>query len=180
MKALVPLADGVEEMEAVIIIDTLRRARWEVTPVSITGEKTITASRGVVLVADAIWEQLDPSDYDLLILPGGLGGTEALTAHAGVQEAIRVFLASGRTVAAICAAALALQAAGVLEGRRVTCHPSVANRLTATSRTTARVEIDGDLITSQGPGTAFEFALTLVRELDSAAVADEVAAGLIL
>ena len=75
MKALVPLADGVEEMEAVIVIDTLRRARWEVTAGSITGDRTVTASRGVVLVADAVWEQLDPSDYDVLILPGGLGGT---------------------------------------------------------------------------------------------------------
>ncbi len=175
MNTLVPLANGVEEMEAVIIIDTLRRAGWDVISVAVEGNTTIKCSRGVVLVADQLWEQIDPADFDLIVLPGGLQGTETLTAHAGLAETIRIFLTTDRTVAAICAAPLALQAAGVLTGRSITCHPSVTDDITITKASASNVVIDGNLITSQGPGTAIPFALTLIQQIDGEAKAKQIA-----
>ena len=94
MKALVPIANGSEEMEAVIIIDTLRRAEWDVTVAGLT-EGVIEASRGVKLVPDTTWDQINPADFDIILLPGGFGGTEALMAHAGVQQTLRDFHAKG-------------------------------------------------------------------------------------
>jgi 4-methyl-5(b-hydroxyethyl)-thiazole monophosphate biosynthesis len=179
MKALVPLADGVEEMEAVIVIDTLRRAQWEVTSAAI-GDQTVEASRGIRLVADARWNDIDPSAYDTMVLPGGAEGARRLASHAGVLETVRVFAATGRTVAAICAAPLVLQAAGILEGREATCHPSVRADLTAASAGNGRVIVDGNVITSQGPGTAFEFALTLIRRLDNPRKAADVAEAMLV
>ena len=174
MKTIVPLANGVEEMEAVIIIDTLRRAGWDVTSVAVEGNTTIKCSRGVVLIADTLWERIAPADFDLLVLPGGIKGVEKLTIHAGLAETIRIFLASDRTVAAICAAPLVLQAAGVLTDRSVTCHPSVSKDITITT-SKSNVVIDGNLITSQGAGTTMEFALTLIQELESETKAKQVA-----
>jgi 4-methyl-5(b-hydroxyethyl)-thiazole monophosphate biosynthesis len=178
-KTLVPLVDGVEEMEAVIIIDTLRRAQWEVMAVGMTGID-ITASRGVRLRADAVWSSIIPDSFDVLILPGGREGTRALSGDPRIQNLIQRFVASRKWVAAICAAPLALQSAGVLNGRKATCHPGVRKELTVPQRLDDRVVIDNRIITSQGPGTAFEFALTLIRLLDGQASAQTVAAGLIL
>jgi len=178
-KALVPLANGAEEMEAVIVIDTLRRARWDVVSVGLTG-RTIVASRGVTLVADAEWAEIVPSSFDILVLPGGREGTRVLCSDARVQKLIQEFAQANKWVAAICAAPLALQAAGVLTGCRATCHPGVRDELTATRRLNDRVVVDGRIVTSQGPGTTFEFALSLIRLLDGPAAADAVAQGLIL
>lgn len=178
-KALVPLADGVEEMEAVIVIDTLRRAQWDVVSVGLTG-KTITASRGVKLVADAEWADIVPASFDIVILPGGREGTRVLCADPRIQNLIQEFVGANKWVAAICAAPLALQAAGVLTGRRATCHPGVRDELIATRRLNDRVVVDDRMVTSQGPGTAFEFALSLIRLLDGPAASDAIARGLIL
>ena len=180
MKALIPLADGVEEMEAVIVIDTLRRAGWDVTAAGIAGT-TIRASRGVGLLADVAWADMDANSFEILILPGGLEGTRALCAHDGVQQAIRTFADTGRPLAAICAAPLALQAAGVLKGRHVTCHPTTEKELTqATLVGGQRVVVDGNLVTSRGPGTALEFALTLIREFDDTTKADAIAKAMVI
>ncbi len=180
MKALVPIANGSEEMEAVIIIDTLRRAEWDVTVAGLT-PGIIDASRGVKLVADADWGTIDPMDFDVLLLPGGFGGTMAFCEHAGVQQAIRDFDAAEKPFGCICAAALALNKAGVLEGRSFTCYPGVEQKLPADIQPLdAAVVIDGNLITSQGPGTAFEFALALIEEFDSEEKSAEVRAGLLL
>ena len=180
MKALVPIANGSEEMEAVIIIDTLRRAEWDVTVAGLTAG-TITASRGVKLVPDTTWDQINPADFDIILLPGGFGGTEALMAHAGVQQALRDFNAKGKWIGSICAAALALNEAGVLEGRRFTCYLGVEKKLPADVQPVNEpVVVDGHLITSQGPGTAFEFALKVIAECGSPNKSAEVRAGLLL
>jgi 4-methyl-5(b-hydroxyethyl)-thiazole monophosphate biosynthesis len=173
--ALIPLANGVEEMEAVIIIDVLRRARWNVTAATVESD-VLTASRNVRLVADARWDSLDPASYDILILPGGAVGVATLKTHAGVLAAVRFFAGSSRkTLAAICAAPLVLQEAGILHGRRVTSHPSVASNLADAVHINERVVEDGNLITSQGPGTSFDFALALVRKIDGAPTAEALA-----
>ena len=178
-RALVPLAAGVEEMEAVIIIDVLRRSGWEVVAAGVT-PSPILASRGVRLLADAEWSQLDPAAFDILIIPGGAGGTDVLAQTPSVLAAVRDFRAAGKPLAAICAGPLVLQAAGVLHGVRATCHPGVASRLTATPRLPERVVVDGNTITSQGPGTTMEFALAIIEHVDGARTAKAVAPGLMM
>ncbi len=161
MKVLIPVADGSEEMETVIAADVFRRVPWEVT---LAGLKPgpITASRGVRLIPDAAWPDVRVEDYGLLVIPGGLEGVRAMAGDRRVLEAVRVFAASGKWVAAICAGPLVLQAAGILDARAATCHPGVADELTRARRLDTRVVTDGRLITSQGPGTALEFALAVV------------------
>lgn len=180
MKTLVPIANGSEEMEAVIIIDTLRRAEFDVTVAGLT-DGTIEASRGVKLVPDTTWDQINPDDYDILLLPGGFGGTVALCEHAGVQQALKDFNANKKWLGSICAAALALNEAGVLEGKKFTCYPGVEEKLPAHIQPVDEVVVvDGHLITSQGPGTAFEFALKVIAECGSPNLSAEVRAGLLL
>jgi len=179
-RVLVPLAPGVEEMEAVIVIDTLRRAGWEVVAAAMS-DMQVLASRGVKLVCDTAWTNVDPATFDVLVIPGGAGGTRALVADEQVLEAVRSFVQAGKTAAAICAGPLVLQAAGVLEGRRATCHPAARADLTQPAEITDdRVVVDGHVVTSQGPGTAFEFALALVRELDGPEAATAIAEGLVM
>jgi 4-methyl-5(b-hydroxyethyl)-thiazole monophosphate biosynthesis len=161
---LIPLADGVEEMEAVILIDVLRRAGLEVVTAGLAGNP-VTASRGVRLVPDHPWQTLKPDTFDVLAIPGGAEGVNRLMNDARILDTVRSFDLAGKWIAAICAGPLVLQKAGILDGRRVTCHPGVAAQLTATPRLNDRVVVDNRLITSQGPGTSFEFALTLVRLL---------------
>lgn len=180
MRVLVPIANGCEEMEAVIIVDTLRRADWDVTTAGLTAG-TIEASRGVKLVPDTAWDKIDPDDFDLLLLPGGFGGTMALSEHKGVQQALRDFDEKGKWIGAICAAALALNQAGILKGRRFTCYPGVEQKLPADVQPVeGNVVVDGHLITSRGPGTAFEFALKVIAECGSPNASAEVRAGLLL
>jgi 4-methyl-5(b-hydroxyethyl)-thiazole monophosphate biosynthesis len=162
---LVPLANGVEEMEAVIIIDVLRRAQWTVVTAGID-EGVVTASRGVRLLPDRPWAGVDPSGFDVLMIPGGGPGVERLLKDARLLAILRDFDRAGKWIGAVCAAPLVLQAAGILRGRRATCHPGVADRLTMTPRLDERVVVDGRLVTSQGPGTTMEFALAMVRLVD--------------
>jgi protein deglycase len=176
-RVLVPLIDGVEEMEAVIVIDVLRRAGWDVVSAGVGGP-VVTASRGVKLVPDAAWNDVDPAGFDALMIPGGRGA-RALAAEARVLDAVRAFRRAGKWVGAICAGPLVLQAAGVLEGVPATCHPSVAGEL-AGERSRERVVAHDRILTSQGPGTAFEFALALIRAIDGEAAADAVAGPMVL
>ena len=177
--ALVPLADGVEEMEAVIVIDVLRRAGWNVVAAGVSASQ-VRASRGVGLLADAVWEAVTPMDYDILVIPGGGPGVKNLCRHKGVLDAIRTFRDAGKPLAAICAGPLVLQEAGILDGVQVTCHPGAADELTATGRREERVVVDGKIVTSQGPGTAFEFALAILTLVDGPEAARAVAPGLVL
>lgn len=180
MKTLVPIANGSEEMEAVIIIDTLRRAGFDVTVAGLSAG-AIEAAHGVKLVPDTTWDQVNPADFDILLLPGGFGGTVAFCEHAGVQQAIKDFNAKKKWLGCICAAALALNEAGVLEGKKFTCYPGVEEKLPAHIQPVGEVVVvDGHLITSQGPGTAFEFALKVIAECGSPNTAADVRAGLLL
>jgi len=166
MKTLMPWADGVEEMEAVILADVLRRAGWPVTTAGLR-PGPVSGSRGVKLLPDAVWSDVAPDAFDALVLPGGARGTENLAAHAGVLAAVRAFDAAGKRLAAVCAAPLVLQAAGVLRpGRRITSHPAVRNQFRDADWRDERVVEDGPLVTSQGPGTCFEFALALVARAE--------------
>ncbi|MCC7300172.1 MAG: DJ-1/PfpI family protein [Verrucomicrobia bacterium] len=177
--ALIPLADGCEEMEAIIVADVLRRAGWSVVLAGLHGTAPVTASRKVKIVPDARWEELDLLSFDLIILPGGAGGTKVLCEHDGVQEALRIFDIEEKWIAAICAGPLALHKAGVLKGRAFTCFPGVEKEMRRADRSDEAVVVDRNLVTSQGPGTAFAFALKLIELLENETAAEKVRGGLI-
>lgn len=185
-KALVLLEDGCEELEAVSIIDALRRGGVEVVAASATGRAEIVCSRGVRLVADAA---LPPDEgeavrfaekFDAVALPGGMGGTKALAADARVLAVLRDAASRGAVVAAVCAAPMALDAAGVLAGRRFCCYPGIEKGLSGAGSFVpdAKTVTDGRLVTGTGPGTAAAFALAVLRALGGPA--DDVARGMLL
>jgi 4-methyl-5(b-hydroxyethyl)-thiazole monophosphate biosynthesis len=179
-KALVLLAEGVEEMEAVIVMDVLRRAGVVVVAAATGPTREVVASRGVRLIADALLSELPAAPGAALVIPGGAGGAKRLAADQRVLELVRTYVRSGKLVAAICAGPLVLQAAGVLEGVRFTCHPAACELFAGRPLAAERVVVDGTIITSQGPGTSMEFALSIARHLVSPATVAEVASGLIL
>jgi 4-methyl-5(b-hydroxyethyl)-thiazole monophosphate biosynthesis len=164
-KVLVPIADGSEEIEAVCIIDTLRRAGAEVTVASVDGPQ-VTASRGVKLVADARIADCTGQVYDCIALPGGMPGAEHLRDSTELIGMLKKQKQAGRLYGAICASpAVALHPHGLLEGVRATCYPSARSKLAPSHASDERVVVDGNCVTSQGPGTAIEFALKLVELL---------------
>lgn len=172
--AILPLAEGVEEMEAVILIDVLRRAGARVQVLGLGPEEQVHASREVVLGSEG--QLTGEEDADLLLLPGGGEGARRLAEDQRVQSMLQRFAAADKWIGAICAAPIALAAAGLLEGRTVTSHPSVQKEIEAAGAryTENSVEIDGKLITGRGPGVAFDFALDLVGLLFGATKAAEV------
>jgi protein deglycase len=179
-KALVPIADGSEEIEAVCIIDVLRRAGAEVTVASV-GDRQITASRGVNIVADCQIADCQKRDFDLIALPGGMPGAAHLRDSQPLVDLLRRHQAAGGWYGAICAApAVVLSHHDLLGGRRATSHPAFREQLWDGQAADARVVVDGKCVTSQGPGTAIEFALTLVALLMGEAKAAEVAAPMVL
>ncbi len=165
-RALIAVADGVEDLECVTLIDVLRRAEVEVVVASIEERRMITCARGTRLTADAMLVDVTAQDFDLIVLPGGMPGAQRLGEFEPLAERVREQARAGKRVAAICAApAVALQAFGVLRQRRMTCYPSFSERLSGCTFVDEPVVVDGNLITSQGPGTALAFALTLVEQL---------------
>lgn len=178
-RVLVPLADGVEEMEAVILIDTFRRAGWRVDAVGLK-KGVVEASRGVKLMPDMMWEQINPDDYQVIALPGGNLGTIHLMEDDRVVEAVRRHSDAGRLTAAVCAAPQVLQKAGIIDQKRITCHPLAADKMTRATRVDARVVVTDNIVTSQGPGTTFAFALTIISLRDGRAKAEEIARGMVL
>jgi 4-methyl-5(b-hydroxyethyl)-thiazole monophosphate biosynthesis len=165
---LVPLAEGFEELEAVCLIDVLRRAE---IPVVVAGlaPGPVRGSHGITLLADCTLEEVDHGVLDAIVLPGGMPGAEHLMEDARILAIVRRLHAAGRPTAAICAAPIVLHAAGIVQGRSVTAHPSVRRRLSgAEVLAEPRVVKDGPVWTSQGPGTALEFALAIVEELRGA------------
>lgn len=178
-RVIIPVANGSEEMETVIIADILRRAGWDVVLAGIQGAGAITGSRGVKLVPDAQWEKIDLSTFDMIVLPGGLDGTTAFCENDGVQEALRIFNIEELWIGAICAAPLALHKAGVLKKHAFTCYPGIEKEMKRTDRSDDAVVVSGNVVTSQGPGTAIPFALKLIELVDGTDASDQVASGLL-
>lgn len=164
-RVLVPLAEGCEELEAVTIIDLLRRAGIEVVVAGLQNGP-ITASRGTVLLADMTLDQALLNQYDMVALPGGAGATH-LQNDDRILDLLRKMADDGKFVAAICAAPKALSTAGVLEGRRATWFPNSLTpaEMQGVTRVEQIVVQDGNIITSRGPGTAMDFALHLIGVL---------------
>ena len=163
-RTCVLLAPGFEEIEAVTIIDVLRRADIDTCIVGVE-ERSVQGSHGIRLQADATLDEVATEPWDLVVLPGGMPGASNLRDSASVQQLLRAQHASGRRLAAICAAPIALSAAGVLGGRRATSYPAFAEQIRCGEYREEAVVVDGPVITSRGPATALAFALRLVREL---------------
>ena len=179
MNVCVLVADGSEEMEVVITVDVLRRAGIGVFLAGV-GEETrmVTASRGVRIAPDGAWDPAEATRFDALVIPGGIGGTQAMRQDDSVKQAVREFLQAGKIVASICAGPTVLHDAGVLAGKTYTSNPSCRGELTAGTWVDRPVVREGNLVTSQAAGTAFAFGLTLVEALVSRDMAQKVAAGL--
>lgn len=167
-RVLVPLAEGFEELEAVTIIDILRRAGVEVVIASLSASP-VTGAHGIRLAADKPLAALLEQDFDMIALPGGMPGAEHLKKDPRIADIARRLAAKGRPVAAICAAPMVLAAAGLLDGRRATSYPGFLKDAAKTSVTDEAVVVDGGVITSRGPGTALDFALQLVETLEGIA-----------
>ncbi len=178
-EVLVPIADGTEELEAVCIIDVLRRAGASVTVASV-GDMQIIASRGVKLVADRKIAECVDDTYDLIVLPGGIPGAEHLRDSKELEILLRQQQEQGRWYGAICASpAVVLQPHGLLGQTRATCYPIYMDKLENADTTDSRVVVHEKCITSQGPGTALEFSLKLVELLYGEEKAKEVAEAMV-
>lgn len=174
-KTAMLFANGFEEVEALTVVDLLRRADIVCDIVALDDGKTVTGSHGIVVGSDRAFTETPFAEYDALLLPGGQPGTTNLAADGRVLSLLKEFCAAGKLTAAICAAPTVLAKAGLLEGGRATCYPGMEGRLTGATASTDPVVADGTVITSRGVGTALDFALALVKYLDSAARADELA-----
>jgi len=174
---LVPLAMGCEELEAVTVIDLLRRAGVTVVSAGLDGQIQ-RGSRGVMIQPDTTLEAALTHEFDMLVLPGGQPGTNNLKADARIIGLVQKMVAEGKYVTAICAAPSVLAAAGVLDGQRATSFPGALDAYPQVQQQRAAVVEDGKLITSRGPGTALDFALTLIERLCGRAKRDEVEASL--
>ena len=178
VKVLVPLADGCEEIEAVTIIDLLRRAGIHVVSAGLK-PGVVTASRGVKLVPDVTLDEALQHDFDMVVLPGGMPGATHLKDDVRIIELLKKMAAAGQYIAAICAAPMVLAHAGLLEGKQATSYPGFLDGLPGVTQRAAAVVQDGKVVTSRGPGTAMDFALTLVEVLTSAEKRQQVEAALL-
>ncbi len=171
MRILVPLAEGFEEMEAVITIDMLRRCGADVVTAAIGPTRETKGSRKIPVVADALWQDCTSATWDALVIPGGQPGVNNLRADTRVATLAKTLHSQGKLVAAICAAPLVLHDAGLLKDRRFTCYPSCETEIIGATYTAARTVEDGNLITGCGPGATFEFALRVAATLMGADIA---------
>ena len=170
------LADGFEEVEALTVSDILRRAKADVALVSIKDTKEVESSRGVKVVADATFDEMDFSETRILVLPGGMPGTNNLQAFKPLEELVLAHAAAGKTVAAICAAPKILGALGMLKGRRACCHPGFEKELIGADVIMNRPAVlDGNIITGRSMGCAIPFGLTVLGTLEGAEAAAEMA-----
>jgi 4-methyl-5(b-hydroxyethyl)-thiazole monophosphate biosynthesis len=165
-RILIPLAQGCEELEAVTLIDLLRRAGLEVISAGLD-DRPVKASRGLVLIPDCTLDEVLEQAFDMIVLPGGLPGADYLDQDPRIHQLLQRIAQSGGYTAAICAAPKVLASQGLLDGRQATAYPGVleAMDLPHTVLEQAAVVCDGRVITSRGPGTAMDFALTLIEQL---------------
>ena len=180
-KVYVFLADGFEDVEALIPVDVWRRGGLDVTTVSISDFPLVNSAHGVNVEADIMFEQGEFDDADLIFLPGGMPGASNLFAHKGVCKAIVDQYAAGKKVAAICASpAVVLAPLGILEGKKATCYPGFESVLAENNATyTGNLfTVDGNVTTGEGPAAAFPFAYELLAQLVNKQTADQIAEGM--
>ncbi len=177
---LIPLAQGCEELEAVTLIDLLRRASIDVVTAGLD-DAPVYGARGTVLVPDTNLDDALNKEFDMIALPGGLPGADHLDQDPRIQDLLRTMATADKYTCAICAAPRALASAGLLEGKRATSYPGTLDKMDIPGMSYCEdpVVIDGKVITSRGPGTAIDFALTLIEALEGKAARDQVEGALL-
>ncbi len=178
-KVYVFLANGFEDVEALIPIDVLRRGNVEVITVSTTDTDIVESAHGVGIRADVMFDDCDFADADLLMLPGGMPGASNLFAHEGVCKALLSQQEHGKKIAAICASpAVVLAQLGILDGKKATCYPGFEQMLTTADYTGELVTVDGNITTGEGPAAAFPYAYTILADLVDEQTASQIAEGM--
>jgi 4-methyl-5(b-hydroxyethyl)-thiazole monophosphate biosynthesis len=179
-KVTVHLAEGFEEIEAITIIDVLRRAGIAVKTVSMTDKRLVTGSHHVPLQTDALFGEVDFSAIDMIILPGGMPGSKNLDAHEGLKEQLLAFNKQKKALGAICAAPLVLGHLNILEGKSAVCYPGFEQELTNANMQYDPVMADGHIITGRGVGAALKFALKITEKLVSTEKARQLAKAMLV
>ena len=168
----VHLADGFEEVEAISIIDVLRRADLEVVVVSVTGKSEVTGSHQIKVIADMLFEKVNYDQVDMIVLPGGIPGATNLDAHSGLTGMIKKFDSEKKSLAAICAAPLVFGNLGILNGKQAVCYPGYEKYLKGAEVLAVPVVESGNVITGRGAGVSMKFALKIVERMVSPEKAD--------
>ena len=179
-KIAVHLADGFEEIEAISIIDVLRRAGFHVTIVSMNKSMEVNGAHEITVKADVLFEDLDYDNIDMIVLPGGMPGAANLKAHSGLREQILNFNDSEKPMAAICAAPMVFGNLGLLKEKQATCYPGFEDELHGAIITGEAVAEAGNIITGKGAGVAIKFALKIVEKFNGKEFADELGAKMIV
>lgn len=156
------LANGFEEIEGLAPVDILRRGGVEVKTVSVTGDLMVETSHGITVMADALLEETDLSDADMLLLPGGMPGSKNLNAHEGVRAAVMAQAEKGGRIGAICAAPMVLGSLGLLQGKRATCSPGFEVYMDGADYTAELFTVDGNIITGEGPAATLPYAYRIL------------------
>jgi 4-methyl-5(b-hydroxyethyl)-thiazole monophosphate biosynthesis len=178
-RVVIILADGFEELEAVAIIDVLRRAGIGIVSAGLH-EGPVSSARNIKIIPDTVIDTITSDDFDMLVLPGGMPGASNLNADERVGELIRDFNSKGKMTGAICAAPYVLANAGILDGKRVTSYPSFKDRLGSAIYEEKTVVEDGNILTSRGPGTALCFALAIVEKFAGKEKAQQIKEAMLL
>ena len=180
MKIAVHLAEGFEEIEAISIIDVLRRAGYDVIIVSVTNDMKVTGSHQIQVVADQLFDDVNYDLVDMIVLPGGMPGAKNLNNNTGLKKQIERFNEKGKFLGAICAAPLVFGELGILKGKKATCYPGFENYLHGAEITGTSTEVAGNIITGKGPGAAIQFAIKIVEMLSGSKPASQLAKELII
>lgn len=178
-KTAILLADGFEEIEALTVVDLLRRVRITCDMVSVGDAGQVAGSHGITVLPDRKFSETSFDGYDGVILPGGMPGTKNLGADGRVLRLLQSFYARGKLTAAICAAPTVLAKAGLLEGKSAVCHPGWEEQMTGADVCFEPVAVDGTVITSRGAGTAIAFALAIIQYFDSKEQAEDLASSIV-
>jgi 4-methyl-5(b-hydroxyethyl)-thiazole monophosphate biosynthesis len=178
--AFVHLAEGFEEIEAITIIDVLRRADIPTKLISVTGRLAVIGAHNIIVESDLLFEEADYEEAQILILPGGLPGANNLNAHTGLKQKLKEFYNAGKPVAAICAAPLVLGGLNILQGKEAACYPGFEDKLLGATISKQAAVKSSNVITGRGPGAALNFALEIVAELKGKHRADQLAEGMLV
>lgn len=178
-KVFIFLANGHEEIEALTVVDILRRASIDIETVSIEATKEITSAHKITLFADKLFSEIDFSEADMLVLPGGMPGTKNLENYVPLMEKVEEFANAGKNIAAICAAPTILGKKGILKGKRACCYLNMESDLLDAIVEYNNVSVDGNIITSRGMGTAIDFSLAIVEKLIDKETADKISKAIV-
>ncbi|MBE5959979.1 MAG: DJ-1/PfpI family protein [Lachnospiraceae bacterium] len=177
-KVYIFLADGFEEIEGLTVVDLLRRADIEIRMISITGKELVTGAHRIQVMADEVFADGAYLDGDMIVLPGGMPGTNALMNHEGLRELLMNYNKADKFIGAICAAPSVLGMNGLLKGKKAVCFPGFEDKLLESIPGEGSTVVDGKIITSKGMGTAIDFGLTIIAKLKDQETADRLGKGI--